>query len=263
MNDAGKLMLLEGGLDLHSIDRHVVCSFYVERKEKALRQDCGPIKEPPPSRERYLAMLKVLDASCRRYSLEHVVLTDCITADAIAEAGLVPFMVDLPRNLMQATTEVHARWLASPHSAGCNTTFVGADCIIQHDFRPHVPASDLAVAFMRGHKKWRINNGFMHIPAASRERVAPIFRLIADDTGPVMCEDMIAVERALSPLPLIEGVFERRGIKVALLPLHRFNLSPHYMPEADITGAYVLHFMGGWASGKAEFFEHAERLKLA
>jgi hypothetical protein len=154
-------------------------------------------------------------------------------------------------------------WLASPHSDGCNTTFVGADCIVQHDFRGFLPPADIAVAYMRGHKKWRLNTGFVHVPASSRAEVAPLFRLVADDTGPAMCEDMIALERALSPISGDYGVIHRRGVDVALLPLPLWNMAPEYFPDDPIENAFVLHFMGGWHDGKAGFFARARELGLA
>lgn len=244
--------------------RDVVASFFVARSHKALRQEHGAATEKPPTAERYIAMLKVLDASCRRFGLDHVVLTDCVSAPLVAEAGLHPFMSDLPRNLMQATTEIQARWLASPHSLGCNTTFVGADCIIARDFRPELdPAADLSIAFMAGHKKWRINNGFMHVPARARVSVAPLFRLVADDTGPAMCEDMIALERALSPMPRACGRTIRRDLQIHFLPLALFNLSLQHTPTEPIENAFVLHFMGGWENGKQLFFDYAEAHGLA
>lgn len=242
--------------------RDVVASFFVARKHKHLRADCGASVPIPPTPARYLEMLKVLDRSCQRLGFHHVVLTDTTTAEIVAEAGLMPFQAELPRNLMQAVTRIQAIWLASPHSEGCNTTFVGADCIIQDDFRGFVPPSDLAVAYMRGHKKWRLNNGFMHVPAASREAVAPLLRLVADDTGPAMCDDMIALERALQPISGDYGVIHRRGLDVALLPLALWNLTPEHMPDDPIENAFVLHYMGGWEDGKERFFQRARELGL-
>ena len=223
-----------------------VCSFYVSR----------PVDFPKAAP--YIDMLKILDASCRRFGYEHVVLTDIVTCEAVAEAGFTPFMADLPRSLMKSTTEIQARWLASPHSAEVDTVFVGADCIIRQDFRPALPVADFGVVYMKGHKKWRLNNGFMYVPAKSREKVAPLFRLIADDTGEAMCEDMIAIERALIPMPKDFGTGNRRGLKVAFLPVEKWNRGYLIDPADPASDAYVLHFMGDWEQGKARFFEWAK-----
>jgi hypothetical protein len=139
-----------------------------------------------------------------------------------------------------------------------HTIFVGADCLIRRDFRNDLPACDVAIGYMKGHKRWRLNNGFVYIPAESREKVAPLFRLVADDTGELMCDDMLALERALVPMPPDFGEHERRGLTVSFLPMPIWN---RYMRSADDAAeeANVLHFMGGWDNGKALFFEWAAR----
>jgi hypothetical protein len=225
----------------------VICSFYVERK-----------KEFPDVKTPYLDCLRILDRSCQRFGFDHVVLTDCRTTRTLTDAGFRTYFADLPDSLMRATTEIQARWLSSPYSAGADTVFVGADCIIRNDFRASLPACDLAIAYMQGHKRWRMNNGFMAVPDESREKVAPLFRWIANDTGVAMCEDMIAIERALSPMPPDFGTYRRRALDVAFLPLPKWN---RYMQKADDAAedAFVLHFMGGWDDAKALFFQWADR----
>jgi len=229
--------------------RTVVLSFYVKRRAK----DFGLQKVAP-----YLDMLAILDRSCARAGLEHIVLTDDTTSQDVTAAGLTPFMTELPRSLMQATTEIQACWLESPHSKGVDSVFVGADCIVRQDFRPFLPRCDLAIAFMKGHKKWRLNNGFMYVPAESRERVAPIFRLIADDTRQKMGDDMTSIERALVPMPADYGTFSRRGVDVAFLPLNEWNYGYQMDPADPASHAYVLHFMGDWKEGKPLFFAWAK-----
>jgi hypothetical protein len=223
-----------------------ICSFWIHRPKEF------------PKAANYLAMLRLLDKSCHRFGLQHTVLTDSVTAPQIYGAGLTPVLVELPANLMRASTEVHSRWLESPHSRGVHTIFVGADCLIRRDFRNDLPACDVAIGYMKGHKRWRLNNGFVYIPAESREKVAPLFRLVADDTGEKMCDDMLALERALVPMPPDYGVFTRRRLAVSFLPMPIWN---RYMRSADDAAeeANVLHFMGGWDNGKALFFEWAAR----
>jgi hypothetical protein len=232
----------------------VVCSFWVHR----------PDEFPVPPNPDYLSMLKVLQDSCTRSGFGHIVLTDHATQPKITGTGIVSYAYDLPRNLMRAATEAHAQWLADPQLRFVNTLFVGADCLIRRDFRAELPAGDIAIAFMRDHKRWKINNGFVYVPAASRAKVAPLFRSIANDTSEEMFDDMLAVERALSPMPTDYGVHERHGLKVNFLPLLKWN---RYMavckqtpnPLADAaTDAAVLHFMGGHDNGKRLYFQWAK-----
>lgn len=232
--------------------RTVVVSFWVHRPKA--------FPNAPP----YLDMLRILDASCRRVGMEHVVLTDETTAPQFYGTGLTPYLLELPAHLMRATTEAHARWIESPYSKEADTVFVGADCLVLRDFRPDLPACDMAIAFMRHHKRWRLNNGFVYVPAESREKVARVLRLIADDTREKMFDDMLAIERALVPMPEHFGEYARRGLTVGFLPLPIWN---RYMAVCKETpdplsdkaeGANVLHFMGGHDNGKQLYFDWAK-----
>lgn len=229
--------------------RIVVASFYFDRSKD----------HPEAKRVPYLELLGILDRSCKRVGFEHIVLTDNRTAEAITDAGLLPFMTELPRSWMQATTESHARWLESPHSAGCSTIFVGADCIIRRDFRDELPAGQLAVVYMKGHKRWRINNGFMYVPEESRELCAPLFRMIASDTSAKVGDDMTAIERALVPIPRDYGVVTRRGLAVNFLPVATWNYGYKIDVADEASEANVLHFMGEWEDGKRRMIAWAKR----
>lgn len=209
-----------------------------------------------PEAPDYLPLLRALDRSCRMFGLEHVVLTDHETAPRAEAAGLTIFAMALPRNLARALTESQARCLESMPPT--DILFVGADCLIRRDFRGQLPPADLSIILRPGHKRHRINNGFMHVPAASCEKVAPLFRKIANDTGPTFnsCHDMEAVERALSPMPLDYGLQERVGITINFLPMGIWNGGPRRVDD-PAEAAYVLHFRG--KARKAIMLEWARR----
>ena len=238
----------------------VVASFYADRKHLH-----------PESKTDYLACLKIVQRSVERAGMRHCLLTDYATEAAALDAGISDVMTfDLPEPLMQATTWAQAKWLETTESEGVDTVFIGADCIVVRDFRDDLPDCDFAVAYMLGHKRWRINNGFMYCPAHSRERMARHFRRVALDTGPEMFDDMLAHERGLGGLPQMPqdfGTCARAGMRVAFLPLPKWN---RYMtaektnpnPFKGMQEANVLHFMGQWERGKPHFFEGARRLGL-
>ncbi len=201
-----------------------VCSFFVDRRADY------------PDAVDYVPLLKALDRSCSKVGFEHVVLTDYTTVPQVRAADMVTFATDLPRNLMRALTESQARWMEDAHANDCDTLFVGADCLVRRDFREHLPAADLSIILRPGHKKHRINNGFMFVPASSREKVAPLFRAIADDCGEVMCDDMVA-------MPLDFGLQERAGLAVNFLPMKIWNGGPKRLDDSA-DSAHVLHFRG-------------------
>lgn len=207
----------------------IVASFWVNRPNDY------------PDAPEYLPLLLALDRSCKRLGLEHVVLTDRATARSVYDAGMAPAAFDLPGNLMLALTESQARWLE--HAIDGDTLFVGADCLIRKDPRGHIPPGDLAIAFRPDSKRHRLQNGFMYVPAESRAKVAPLFRRIADSCGEVMCDDLVALEKALSPMPETYGPHERAGLTVNFAPMSPWNDAPD-APEDAIEDAFVLHFRG-------------------
>jgi hypothetical protein len=240
-----------------------VCSFYVDRREDY------------PKAVDYIPLLLALNHSCHRLGFEHVVLSDrhtmaqpnvrlTIKGSCIGgtDGGLVigprggplqfttsgEWPADLPRKLSCALTEAQARHLESLakwNPMETDILFVGADCLIARDFREHLQPADLSIILRPGHKRHRINNGFMYVPAGSVAKVAPLFRRIADATEPVfnLCHDMVAVERALSPMPLDYGLQERAGLTVNFLPMDIWNGGPKRVDD-EAAEAFVLHFRG-------------------
>lgn len=194
-----------------------------------------------PDAPDYLSMLHALDKSCARLGFKHIVLTDPATAPMCRE--LVTYECELPRDLMQATTEVQARWLESEFSSDADNLFVGADCLVLKEFRPHLAKADLSIVLRPKDKRYRINNGFMFVPKASRRKASKLFRRIARDTVPVMCDDMAAIERALSPMPAVHGVVTRGDMKINFVPMEIWNAGPKRV-DNSAHDAFVLHFRG-------------------
>ncbi len=214
----------------------VVCSFWVHRPADF------------PNAPDYLQMLKILDESVKRAGMYHVVLTDHATAPKVQSELMMAQPFALPRNLLQATTEAQAQWLAWPGSAGVDSVFVGADCLVLRDFRPYLNASADFSAVHFEHKRLWFMNGFMHVPAHTRAQLAPLFREVADDTHPMearSCDDMQAFQRAFGPKPEFPygGPVTRRGLQVQYLREEIWNGRPHRADE-DFGASYVLHFRG-------------------
>jgi len=124
----------------------VVCSFWVHRPADF------------PDAADYIGMLKILDRSCRAAGMRHVVLTDFKSSQMLPE-GLEFFAAQLPRNLLQATTAAQAEWVRATRYPDDDTVFVGADCLVLHDFRPFLRPADLSICTFPHRKLW-IMNGF-------------------------------------------------------------------------------------------------------
>jgi hypothetical protein len=100
----------------------IVASFFAPRYEKWPGTD-------------YDALLLLLDASCKRLGLQHVVISDR------PRPGLETALFDLPENLMLAFVDGQRQFLeANPGPV----FFTGADCVLTKDPRPYL-AGDMVV----------------------------------------------------------------------------------------------------------------------
>jgi hypothetical protein len=210
--------------------RPTVASFWVHR----------PVEHPGAAD--YPAMLRILDRSCAGLGMRHVVLTDHATlaSDRWPE-GIEGWASDLPSPLMQACTEAQARYLESlPES---DVLFVGADCIFVGD-PAKVPAGPaLALTYRHPAANYPINNGFMLARRHSMEKVAELYRRVADRTGARWCDDQRAIRAELEPMPDDCGIHERAGLQVAFLPMKTFNRLPKTIDD-PCRDAVMLHFRG-------------------
>ncbi len=224
-----------------------VASFWVHRPE-----------EFPEPRADYPAMLRILQRSCERLNLRHVVLTDLRTVTERCDdlAGIRAFVGEnIPSPLMQATTELHAQFLSAPIID--DVLFVGADTIVLKDPRLFFPAdADLCVTLRPGHSRYPINNGAQYVRNHARERVAAVYRRMADMTGKNWGDDQRALQDVLAPMPKNWGEYERAGLKVRFLPMSGFNDVPA-TPNDRVRHAVLLHFRG--RRHKPKFFPWAKR----
>lgn len=228
-----------------------VASFYVERREEF------------PKAADYPSMLRILQASCDRLGLRHIVLTDAATADAgLIPSGMQFCAIDLPKPLMQAVTAIQAHFVANAPIFFGDLLLVGADSILLADPRPHLPAdADLYVTSRRPNERLdAVNNGFQFIRRSAIEKAAPLYRRVADRCGEEWRDDQRALVAELDPVPLPTVIEERAGLRVAFLPMRRFNDCPRW-PGDPCKDAVLLHFRG--RQRKKMMFAWAKRQGLA
>lgn len=219
-----------------------------------------PEEHPEAESRNYPGMLQVLQRSCDRFGMRHIVLTDIETRrSAQWPEGIEAFACrDLPKPLMQACTEAQARWLENQHhhermggNGKGDTLFVGADCIFVGDpIRFYPPGPDLCVTYRDPTSRYPINTGAQLIRRRAIDRAAALYRRVADRTGVKWCDDQRAIQAELGPMPATVGTYERAGLSVAFLPMARFNVVPKSV-EDPCAGACMLHFRG---KGRKQFF---------
>lgn len=132
----------------------------------------------------YLPLLRLLDASCRRFGLDHVCISD---RDLKAVDTLV---CKLPDNLMLALLDGQRQcleWAQEP------ILFVGADCLIAKDPRT-VNGGDLTIT-IGPFADCEMNTGaiWCHNPA----RCVPIWRAAVDSKPMEWGEDQTALYEAV------------------------------------------------------------------
>lgn len=149
----------------------IVASFFAPREDK---WGCD-----------YLALLRLLDASCRRFGLDHVCISD-------RDLAVVDTLVcKLPDNLMQALLGGQRQcleWASEP------VLFVGADCLIAKDPRD-VTGGDLTITTSDAFADCRMNTGaiWCHNPV----RCVPIWRAAVDMRPEEWGDDQTALYEAV------------------------------------------------------------------
>lgn len=212
-------------------NRPTVASFWVYR----------PVEHPGAAD--YPAMLRILDNSCKRLGMRHIVLTDHETrANERWPDGIEAHAMKLPMPLMQAATEAHAQYLETiPDS---DTLFVGADCIFLNDPMKRCPKEPaLCLTYRSPDANYPINNGFMLARRHSLPKVAALYRRVADRTGTKWCDDQRALRAELEPMPSICGVHHRADMLIAFMPMKLFNSLPRNNDD-PCYGKVMLHFRG-------------------
>jgi hypothetical protein len=191
-------------------------------------------------------MLVLLQKSCDRLGLRHVVLTDEVTARHFMPEGMESFRLDLPGPLMLAVTEAQAMWLQAGDWHDADSLMVGADCLMLDHPDRHFPAREaagLSVTMRLGPARYPINTGAILVRQEARAKCARMFWQIAESCGEKWCDDQRAIEAALAPLPAVHGIHKRQGVRVAFIPMKVHNVAPKSASD-PATGACVLHFRG-------------------
>lgn len=212
-------------------ERPTVASFWVWR----------PVEHP--NAFDYPVLLRILQVSCDRLGIRHVVLTDHATlASERWPAGIVGWASDLPQPLMQATTAAQANYLESGPEA--DVLFCGADCVLLANPLKALPVEPaLCLSYRHPTARYPVNNGFMLARRHSIEKVAALYRRIADRCGARWCDDQRAIRAELEPMPPACGVYERAGLSIAFVPMKRFNHLPRDVGD-QARGCTMLHFRG-------------------
>ena len=195
----------------------------------------APRPEHPRWRD-YIPSLRLLQASCDRLGLRHVVIGD---ADL---PGFDVFHANLPRDLMPAFVLGQAAGLEALDG---DILLVGADCVIARDPRAVLRDCDVAVT-LGDFYDCRLNTGAIWVGGRVRRRVAAMWRQAHAEMGVLWGDDQLAIASQFEPLPdlrLLPVTEERQELRVKFLPVDPWNLAPED-EHRDCAHAAILHFRG-------------------
>lgn len=195
----------------------------------------APRPEHPKWRD-YLPSLRLLQTSCDRLGLRHVVIGDAPLP------GFEVFSADLPRDLMPAFVLGQALAIDALDD---DLLLVGADCVIARDPRAVLRDCDVAVT-LGDFWDCQLNTGAIWIARAVRRRAAKMWLSAFADMGLKWGDDQLAIAAQFEPLAdlrLLPVTEERQGLRVKFLPVDPWNLAPSD-PLDDCSHAAILHFRG-------------------
>lgn len=175
----------------------------------------------------YHRCLRVLDDSCKRLGLRHVVLSDS------ERTGFETALYPLPENLMQAFLSAQMQLL---ETATEPVLLTGADCILTADPRPLLE-EDFDVAITVGpFRDCRMNSGMIIV--RDGPKAAKIWRAALESNPTQWGDDQTSLYRAILASDL----------KVKELPCQRYNWAPE-SPDDPAGMPMIAHFRGnrkGW-----------------
>lgn len=198
-----------------------------------------PRQEHPRWRD-YASSLRLLQTSCDRLGLTHLVISDQDLD------GYATFRAELPRDLMPAILTGQA---AAIEALDDDLLLVGADCVIARNPAGALTGCDMAVT-LGNFSDCRLNTGAIWVRRSARRRAVDLWRAGLAGMGNQWGDDQIAIAAQLAPLPDEPMCWvHRAGLDVGFLPVDPWNLAPSD-PRDDCSHAVVLHFRGSrkvWA----------------
>lgn len=188
----------------------------------------------------YDALLRLVDASCRRVGIRHAVITDAGREPPASVAGIEHFPARLPENLMRAILEGQRQFLAHVATQGGEPVLlIGADCLVVSDPRK-LALPDVTIT-TGPFSDCRMNTGA--IWCASPAACVPTWAAARDGCAGNWGDDQTSLLQAL----------EASQLAITEVPADLHNRAPDH--ERDDAGMpTVAHFrgnrkawMGAWA----------------
>ena len=190
----------------------------------------------------------ILEASCTRLGLRHILLTEKGNEDAIPHvppSRVVALDGTQDLKLMRAIVAGQLAYLQAMGTGEGGTIFVGVDCLFLKDPSPVFDGGDWDVAVTVGpYSPGALNNGAVFLAPGKNAEATRFYDLAFANCPDEWPGDQTAILRVCSPLRRPGAVEDRHGVKVRYLSMDDWNLPPASLDDPGIPGATMLHFKG-------------------
>lgn len=201
---------------------------------------------PRPNHEKwrddYIDLLHLQRKTALRFRHRHTVMTDAWIH------GFDTIHVPLPESVMQAMIVGVIERLK--RAGDDDLLFLDVDALVGREVDKAFDRSFDIGLTRRPNDIAPINNGAMYVDASAVEKVIPFFEHALELCGDHWGADQEAISAAASPVPEVEGVEVRDGVRFAFLSMLTHNCIPKAEGQPHKSSPYVVHFKGGtkpWA----------------
>ena len=210
----------------------------------------------------YDVPIAILEASCSRLGLRHVLLTEKGNEDKVPHVPpsrvlAIDGTQDL--KLMQAIVAGQLAYLRLIGTGEGGAIFVGVDCMFLKDPSPAFDGGDWDVGVTVGpYSPQGLNNGAVLMPAGKSDAAAAFYSLALANCPEEWPGDQTAIYRVCAPILRPPATADRNGIRVRFFGMDTMNLPPACVDDPGIAGATMLHFKGA----RKEFMADAARAHM-
>lgn len=195
----------------------------------------------------YFQLLNYQRRTVQQYGHQHLVVTD----DEKVPAEHTKFHCALPDQVMPAMIAGVLERLAQPVDS--HLLFVDVDVLIGRNLEEAFDGSfDLGLTRRISHKA-PINNGAMYVHQDGIEHAQRFFRCAYALCGNHWGADQEAISQAAAPVPEVEVVEDRDGMRLAFLSMKMYNCVPKNKGLRHTDNPYVIHFKGGTKAWAKEY----------
>jgi len=192
--------------------------------------------------------IALIDASCTRLGLRHILLTEKGNEDKIPHVDPARvFAIDGTQSLklMQATVAGQMAYLRHVGTGEGGVIMTGVDCMWMKDPSPVFDGGDWDVSVTIGpYSPGGLNNGLVALAPNRGDAAARFYELAWHNCPEDWPGDQQAIRAIVYPFAPIGKIADRHGVKVRYLDMDTHNLPPACPDDPAIPGAYMLHHKG-------------------